>query len=97
MITALMSLKAISRPDGFFDRFSCAMHLRPLMLWLLSTEFSILFSWSGVQRWAQPLLKMWPGSAEIGRVIFPFWWVQLRGMSALVVDTLLIQVQFLID
>ena len=37
------------------------------------------------------------GSAEIGRIIFPFWWVQLRGTSALVVDMLLIQVHFLID
>ena len=37
------------------------------------------------------------GSAEIGRIIFPFWGVQLRGTSALVVDMLLIQVHFLID
>lgn len=82
MITALTSLKAISRPDGFFDRFSCAMSLKSICYGYFRLSFP--FSSCGVDSRGES-----SHCSRCGLIVqreagyFPFFWVQLRGMSAL--------------
>lgn len=80
LIPALLSLKAISGPHGFFDRCSCAMSLSLFILWVLATEhiwvFHSLFNSVG-SRAEKPPLKRGLTSAAVGGAGFPLSWVHV--------------------